>query len=46
MPGVGARMHRDAVGSETLDIEGRTNHIGHVAAPRIAHHGNLIDVYT
>ena len=29
-----------------LDIEGRTSHIGHVAAPRIAHHGNLIDVYT
>ena len=41
---IGARMHRDPVGSETFDVRGRTDHVGKVAAARIADHGNLIDV--
>jgi len=39
-------MDRDAFRAETLDIEGRTDHVGKISAARIAHHGNLIDVYT
>ena len=44
MARIGTRMHRDAVGSETLDVQGCANHVGQVAAARIAHHGDLIDV--
>ena len=44
--GVGTRMHRNAVGTEAFDVERRTHHVGPVAAARIAHYGNLIDVHT
>lgn len=43
---IGTRVHRDAVGSEALDVLRRAHDVGHVAAARIADDGNLIDVYT
>ena len=38
------RMDRDALGAETLDVQRGADHVGQIAAPRIAHHGDLIDV--
>lgn len=46
VPSVGTRMHRNAVGAEALDVRGRADHVGKIAAARVAHDGNLIDVYT
>ena len=44
MPRIGTRMDRDALGAETLDVQRGADHVGQIAAPRIAHHGDLIDV--
>ncbi len=42
---VGPRMHRDAVRAEAFDVERRADHVGQIAAARIAHYGDLIDVH-
>lgn len=46
MAGVGTGMHRNSLRSETLAVQRRTHHVGKIAAARIAHHGDLIDVHT
>ena len=43
---IGARVNRDAVGAEPFDVQSRPDHVGQIAAARIAHHGNLIDINT
>ena len=42
---VGPRVDRDAVRAEAFDVRGRADHVGEIAAARVAHHGDLIDVY-
>ena len=44
--GIGAWVNSDAIGTKSLDIESRLQQIGHISATRIAHNGNLIDIYT
>ncbi len=46
MTRIGARMHRDPLSAEALDVRGRAHHVGEVASARIAYHGNLIDINT
>ncbi len=46
MPLVRTRVHRYAVGTESLAIHGHTCHIGHVFTPGIAQGGYLVDIYT
>ena len=46
MAGVGTGMHRNPLRSEALAVQCRTYHVGKIAAARIAHHGDLIDVHT
>ena len=42
---VGTRMHRDAVGAETLAILRRLHHGGAVFATRVAQRGYFVNVY-
>ena len=42
---VGARMHGDALCAKALAILRHAQHVGVVAAPRVAQCGNLVDVH-
>ena len=43
---IGAGMHRDAVGTETLDVDSDGLYTGHIAATRIAQGCYLVDIDT
>jgi hypothetical protein len=46
MPFVGARMHRNALGTETFAVQSHFYHIGVIASAGIADGRNFIDIYT
>ena len=43
---IGARVHSDAIGAESLAIHSHRFHIRHITATCIAQCGHFIDIYT